>query len=296
MARIRSVKPEFFSSEKIGMRLPGPEGRQARLLFVAMWGHAEDLTGVCRAAPAFLRAQAFPYDDDLTAADVDRWLAMLESGGFILRYEVNGSHYALVRGFLEHQKIDRPSKPTLPLPTEDSLHPRRVVDEDSSLEGKGREGSGREIDPPPPPTGGAEQRPLLEVDPDSANDTPAPDVLQALWNRVAVPEGRPRWQSMNGRERPARSALKACADLERWEAYLRWRLKDPFYRGESDRGWTGADVEWFLRAKTAREVCDFDPATARAPPAARGRMDTRPSDFSKLPEGGEDLGTFETEL
>lgn len=165
MARIRTVKPEFWTSESLATRLPGADGRQARLLFIALWNHAED-HGVCRASPTLLRSQAFPYDEDVTSGDVSRWLGMLEAGGFIVRYERNGSAYAWVRGFDEHQKIDRKSKTTLPDPSREEMDdtastrdapdhpasetvapvasPRRALDESSLQEGKGREGNGKD--------------------------------------------------------------------------------------------------------------------------------------------------------
>lgn len=165
MARIRSIKPEFWASEALGTRLRGPDGRQARLLFIALWNHAED-HGVCRASPALVRAAAFPYDEDVTSTDVSRWLGMLEAGGFIVRYERNGSSYLWIRAFDEHQRIDRKSKTTLPEPSEDERErraspraspnspesetvdpcasPRRALDEPSLQEGKGREGKGEE--------------------------------------------------------------------------------------------------------------------------------------------------------
>jgi len=160
MARIRTIKPEFWSSERLGAKLAGPDGRQARLLFIALWNHAEDRTGVLRGNPAFLRGAVFPYDDDVTAADVERWLSLLEAGGFIVRYERDGRRYVWVRGFVEHQRIDRPSASTLPEPSEHERNPmreplaavrmsesspRRALDEPSLQEGKGREGSGKEV-------------------------------------------------------------------------------------------------------------------------------------------------------
>lgn len=119
--RIRSIKPGFWESEKIAKRLPGPEGRQARLLWVGMWHLAEDLTGVARASPTFLKAWLFPYDDDVTAKDIERWLGLLERGRFIVRYEREDQAYLWVRGFTEHQKIDHPAKSTLPEPTAEEI-------------------------------------------------------------------------------------------------------------------------------------------------------------------------------
>ncbi|RKH09597.1 hypothetical protein D7V97_16050 [Corallococcus sp. CA053C] len=148
MARIRSIKPAFWASEALATRLCGPDGRQARLLFIALWNHAED-HGVCRAAPNLLRSVAFPYDDDVTSADVSRWLGMLDDGRFIVRYERDGSSYLWVRSFDEHQKIDRKSKTTLPEPSHEeksaSSRARRGLVEPSLQEGKGRERKGEDV-------------------------------------------------------------------------------------------------------------------------------------------------------
>lgn len=200
MARIRSIKPEFWASESLG-RLRGPEGRQARLLFIALWNHAED-HGVCRAAPALLRSVAFPYDEDVTAADVSRWLGMLDEGGFVLRYERNGSSYLWICSFDEHQRIDRKSKTTLPEPSHDdmmrhasprstsdrpasetvtpSASTRRALDEHSLQEGKGREGRGEEGI-------SASQGPASAVQPPSGERPPL-----TLTTQEAKPEPKPR--------------------------------------------------------------------------------------------------------
>lgn len=214
MPRIRTIKPEFWASEALGTRLPGPDGRQARLLFIAMWNHAED-HGVCRASPALLRSVAFPYDEDVTAADVARWLNLLAAGGFVVRFERQGSAYAWVRGFDEHQKIDRKSKTTLPEPSQQEIEarssprtasnslanetvvaaasPRRALDEPSPQEGKGREGKVEERrgeDPPNPPGGFG--TPLELFAPQELNGWTLPDAVDAVHREVM--DGRPyRW-------------------------------------------------------------------------------------------------------
>lgn len=153
MPRIRSIKPDFWTSEKIATRLPGSTGRLARLLFIALWNLAED-HGVARGSPAFLRSAAFPYDEDVTAGDVSACLDLLEQGAFIRRYQANGSSYVFILGFAEHQKIDRPSKTTFPAPPSEPSEPTpQVLAEPSPSprgtlvaggEGKGEEGKGEE--------------------------------------------------------------------------------------------------------------------------------------------------------
>jgi hypothetical protein len=66
MPRIRTVKPEFWEDELLGV-MP----RDARLLFIATFNMADD-EGILRWTPAYIKAQAFMYDDDLTIGDVDQ--------------------------------------------------------------------------------------------------------------------------------------------------------------------------------------------------------------------------------
>lgn len=199
MARIRTIKPEFWTSERIGASLPGPDGRQARLLFIALWNQAEDRTGVLRGNAALLRGAAFPYDEDVTNADVERWLSMLESARFIVRYERNGSRYIWVRGFVEHQRIDRPSASSLPEPSEQERDPmrdpcavvqisetraRRGLDEGSLQEGNGGEGSvvdtaSQSGESPKAPAG---QQQLVDVEPTpKAEPAKKPPTAVAQW-------------------------------------------------------------------------------------------------------------------
>jgi hypothetical protein len=107
MARIRTIKPEFPQSESIGKL-----SRDARLLYVQLWTIVDD-AGRARAASRMLASLLYPYDDD--ARDlIDEWLAELEDGEHIRRYDVDGSQYLEIVKWLEHQKIDKPSKSRLP--------------------------------------------------------------------------------------------------------------------------------------------------------------------------------------
>lgn len=141
MARIRSIKPEFPQSESMGR-----VSRDARLLFVMLWPICDD-HGRTRAASRMLASLLFPYDDDAPGL-VDGWLAELERENCIRRYEANGSTFLQVCNWLIHQKIDKPSKPQFPEPPGSFANPR----EDSSLEGKGKEGKGEDAGEPKRPS------------------------------------------------------------------------------------------------------------------------------------------------
>ena len=136
MARIRTIKPEFFTSEQLAECSPN-----ARLLFIGMWCFCDD-QGVHPASAARLKMEVYP-GDDFTKDQVADMAAELVRHGLLHEYEAEGEKYWLVTGW-KHQKIDKPSK-KYPLPVaEDSPNPPRMVDDDSGTEGKGREGKGEE--------------------------------------------------------------------------------------------------------------------------------------------------------
>lgn len=102
MARIRTVKPEFWTSEQVVECSP-----IARLLFVGLWTFADD-RGVIPRRLRSIKMQVFP-GDDFSLDQVDDWLSELEAGGLLLRFEHDGSEYLAVTGWNKHQRIDKPS-------------------------------------------------------------------------------------------------------------------------------------------------------------------------------------------
>lgn len=120
MARYRTIKPEFWSSEQVMECSP-----IARLMFIGMWNFADDAGRLYFSAKT-LKAQIFP-GDDITAENVRGMLDELSSNGLVRFYAVDGKEYLLITGW-HHQKIDRPQKPRHPEPPpEDSSTVRRKV-------------------------------------------------------------------------------------------------------------------------------------------------------------------------
>jgi hypothetical protein len=103
--RIRSIKPEFWKSE----RMAGLS-RDARLLFIGLWNLADDW-GRFRAHPSLIRGELFAYDDD---ADVAAWLQTLVDVGVVRLYTIAGQRYGQVANFQEHQKIDKRAASRIP--------------------------------------------------------------------------------------------------------------------------------------------------------------------------------------
>jgi hypothetical protein len=77
MARIRSIKPDFFKHEDMS-ELPA----MARLLFIGLWTQA-DRAGRLEDRPKRIKVEVFPYEE----YDVEQGLALLEARGFIERYQ-----------------------------------------------------------------------------------------------------------------------------------------------------------------------------------------------------------------
>lgn len=128
MARIRSIKPEFWSSEQV-MEC----STNARLLFIGLWNFCDD-AGRMTLSPKRIKAQVFS-SDDVTAEDVRRLIDELSSNDLLHLYEVEGKEFLQVTGW-HHQKIDRPQKSQLPEPPDpNSPNGRRTI-------GVGRDRSG----------------------------------------------------------------------------------------------------------------------------------------------------------
>lgn len=140
MARIRTIKPEFPHSESMGR-----VSRDARLTFIELWTLADD-EGRLRGNSRMLASLLFPYDDD--AKDlIDTWMAELEREHCIVRYQIEGASYVQICNWLEHQKIDKPSKSKIPPFGESSrilANPREVSSEDLRIKDQGREGKGED--------------------------------------------------------------------------------------------------------------------------------------------------------
>lgn len=111
MARIRTVKPEFWQHPKV-TRVT----RDARLLFLGLLNEADD-AGRLRYGAKRLAGVLFGEDDDVGPVEVDRWTAELEREHLVQRYEVDGAPLLLVIGFTEHQKVNHPSPSRLPEPS-----------------------------------------------------------------------------------------------------------------------------------------------------------------------------------
>lgn len=116
MARIRTVKPEFFDDEKMGKI-----SRDARLTIIGMLVLSDDY-GVVKGHPLWLKSRIFPYDD-LSNSDFCEFLKEIETVGIIRPFKNNDEQYYHIVNFKKHQVVEKPSKNRNPLPPDEFKKP-----------------------------------------------------------------------------------------------------------------------------------------------------------------------------
>lgn len=223
MARIRTIKPEFFTSEDIFGMTP-----LARLFYVSLWCES-DRMGRLEWKPGTFKARYLPADN----CDINELGEELVSRGLIILYSVNGKQYAEIPTFTEHQVINNREQP--------STIPARVVDasvtRESAVkaegkegkEGKGKEGKESLSEPSPdePSLPEADRRKPAKREP-SADDLALASRIFGLildGNPTAKKPNLPAWaddirlmREVDGRPLP-----------EIWLLF-QWVRRDPFWR------------------------------------------------------------------
>lgn len=156
MARIRTIKPEFFRHEGL-FDLEERTGLPMRLAFAGLWTQA-DREGRFKWRPRTIKSQVLPFD----AVDFATMLDALAQAGFVQKYQVDGEQYGVITSWSKHQAINhRESQSEIPPPETSSTCAPHVDDASGTrqtrvddtcpestgharAEGKGREGKGRE--------------------------------------------------------------------------------------------------------------------------------------------------------
>jgi hypothetical protein len=139
VARIRTIKPEFFTSADICGLPP-----LARLLYIALWCEA-DREGRLVWSPRTFKIRYLPED----TCQIDKLCELLVSAGLVLTYDADGQTLGFIPSFAAHQAVNnRESESRLTPPPEDLTRQARVRHasgtRDDAAKGKGREGKGTE--------------------------------------------------------------------------------------------------------------------------------------------------------
>lgn len=130
MARIRTIKPEFWTDEKVVAL-----SFAARLLFLGLLNFADDEG---RMAYSFMRLkmQIFPNDEiDILPLVKELWITTK----MVAIYEVDGSKYLQVNNFRRHQKNEKHTPSKFPAPK--SGNPPLEAEISTGKEWKGKEGN-----------------------------------------------------------------------------------------------------------------------------------------------------------
>lgn len=217
MARIRSIKPGFFTNEDLAALTYAH-----RLCFAGLWTIA-DREGRLEDRPKRIKAALFPYDD----VDVDALLNGLAGSGFVTRYVADGVAYLEIPTFSQHQrpKFDEavsviPSA-LLAIPRGNVLAPRPYKGILDLGSGQGTEGEGADVAPPA-----------------------AADALQEAWNRLTEPPIA-RCRDLTTKRRRHGKARLTERPLTEWEAVFSRIQASTFCCGTNDRGWI-ASFDWVI--------------------------------------------------
>lgn len=139
MARIRTIKPEFFTSEDIVSLSP-----LARLFYIGLWCEA-DREGKLTWKPFTLKLRYLPADQ----VDINDIAGELINSGLLFTYEVDNDSYAIIPKFLKHQVINmKEAQSKIPFPNSHKFTGIHMNSPEftEKLTGKGKErkGNGKE--------------------------------------------------------------------------------------------------------------------------------------------------------
>jgi|GEM_PF-3970749 len=108
--RRRMLNPEFFTDSVLVALLDFG----GRLFYQGLWCIAED-SGVFDPDLLSLKMKIFP-GDNLDLSIIQNYYRLLVGKKKIIEFQVDGRTYAWLKNFQKHQKLDRPSPPSFPLP------------------------------------------------------------------------------------------------------------------------------------------------------------------------------------
>lgn len=245
MARIRTIKPDFFTSADIVALSP-----LTRLLYIATWCEA-DKEGRLVWRPMTFKLRYLPGDE----CNIDALCAELTSAGLVVLY---GDGYAWIPGFARHQHLNpRESASVLPDPHETKTKPKRVGDASQRVD----DASARV----PHAQGGREGKGMYYVEP---NGSPFAGVLQKAapqppapppdfdGNNATALNGKTLARIAQGFELPAEWGIDAEAlgykpdevlrEAEKFRQY--WTAGKGTGKRRTVRGWRQTWSNWLEKA------------------------------------------------
>lgn len=242
MARIRTIKPGFFTDEHLSEVSP-----LARLLFIGLMTLA-DRDGRLEDRPKRIMVETMPYDE----CDVDSLLNELSNHAekFIIRYESkNGDKLIQIRTFLKHQRPHHTEAKSVLPPCDNSelTVKQRLTNRPATLgrEGKGKEGKGI---PQPPKETPRPDGPLTNIQ----------SVVEAYKQEKGISKDDAAWNKAHFPRfsKSASALLAATGALENALSYLKNRGA---YLNQKKMEWTLETI--------ARNAADLAPVSDIQAPA-----------------------------
>jgi hypothetical protein len=256
MARIRTVKPEFWTDDKVVS-----VSRDARLFFVGMFNWADD-EGILEDKPLQLKMRIFPSDSDLGETEINALLGQLADKKLIQRYVVKSQRLICISKFNRHQKIDHPSQSRFPGPQSEENPNDREKIRAFAKKSPGREGKGRDQGREGKGKGKGVVR----------EEAPYQELLN-LWNEHR-PKGLPGAKGLNDKRRQyMKAGWAGFPDMEHWRKVIKNQAANPHRMGSNDRGWK-ANIDFVFREwlRMAEELPEFIAPTVPSGFVPRGAV------------------------
>lgn len=282
MARIRSLKPEYATSEAMAeLSIP------CMMHFALLWTYADD-EGRGIDNPRLIKAAIWPLRDEIGAAEVEDFQCELAKHGRIVRYESGGKRLFQIANFTEHQRPQKPSPssydpPPIGLLVESGTDTGTLWEDDGSdtgdlpsvvVVGEGvvegvvvgdGGGAGEDSSPPAPSARSLAIVPASSV----ADQSPLlPTGFDAFWAHCPRKAGKPKAETAWTKAlRRGATEAELIAGMDRWAEY-----------------WTadGTDVKYIPHPSTWLNSCqwqDETPPTKRRAAGSKPSYDDHVSDF-----------------
>lgn len=202
MARIRTIKPEFFRSPSTARA-----SFKARILFQAMWCWADDY-GIGETNEYGLLGLAFCDEDQIDRKELQCLLSEVQNAYDVTFYTVENRHYFAIPSWDDHQKTQRRANRRNPTPDD----PRATLDQrfykDAGKQGVSERTQGTSVHPQGTSvlgTGEPGNRGTGEQNPSALRTTraaaPVAEPVDALFDAEPEPEPEPA-------PKPKRTAAK----------------------------------------------------------------------------------------
>ena len=270
MARIRTVKPEFWKHEALS-ELP----EATHMLAAALLNYADDF-GYFNANPKLIQAECSPLREP--SVSIHESLVSLQAIGYIALGTADGKRYGRVINFETHQRVAHPSKSkiqALSIVWEDYGKPHEILVRPPETfrpeQGTGNREQGMEqgkeeevVAPVGAPL--ADQHDDLEI-PLTLDRSECGEAVRR-WNVMAERAKLSAVQRLTGARRKKLTArLRECDGLDGWDVALAKVEASKFLCGRNPRGWR-ADFKFILQQESFTKLMEggFD----RAPPDGGG--------------------------